>query len=344
MLYIKNAALCFSSEIEDSSGLLVEDRKINKIVRSDRYKPPAGADTLDLKGYLLAPGFIDVHLQGAGGADCLDGNASAMDIISHALPRSGVTSFLATTVFKKESNQHIGHIAEAMKRPAKANILGIHLEGPFINPHKKGMIKPDGIMKANAGNLGRVFKECRGALRMMTIAPEMPGALALIRRLKGEGVIAAIGHTDASYAAAQLGITAGISHTTHIFNAMRSLHHREPGPLAAVLLDKNVSVQLISDGIHIHPAVIKMVYRLKGVDGITLITDSMASLGLPDGRYVYDGREYESRAGVCTYKDGTLIGTSLPLNKMARRMMEYSGATLLEVLRMITLNPARVLG
>ncbi|MCX5715791.1 MAG: N-acetylglucosamine-6-phosphate deacetylase, partial [Candidatus Omnitrophica bacterium] len=209
--------------------------------------------------------------------------------------------------------------------------------------------------------LDKVLKTCNGKLKMMTIAPELSagggsamhrgkaglggkGALEIIKKLKKEKIIASFGHSDATFEETQKGIAAGINHATHLFNAMRSIHHRDPGPLPALLTDDRVSVQLIADGVHIHPEIIKLILKLKGVKNICLITDSMSSMGLPDGKYAYDGWNYESKDGACRYKDGTLIGTALPLNKIVKRMMEFTGISLNEALTMVTINPAKALG
>jgi N-acetylglucosamine-6-phosphate deacetylase len=206
------------------------------------------------------------------------------------------------------------------------------------------MIRPAGIKKCGRRYFDKVVKTCGGKLKMMTIAPELKGAMAIIKDLRARGAIASFGHSDADYEEALKGIRAGINHVTHIFNAMRPLHHRKPAGLGAVLADDGVSVQLISDGVHIHPAVVGLIVGLKGVRNIILITDSMSSQGMPGGRYAYDGLEYVSRAGACRYKDGTLIGTALPLNKMVQRFMRFGGVSLCDAVQAATANPARVLG
>jgi len=345
MIYIKNGEIYTPFKIIRNSGVLIEKDKIKRIGLSSSFVPPAKADVIDVEGKIVCPGFIDVHLQGAGGYDILDTSQEALEIISKTMPRYGVTSFLATTVFKKGKNPHIENCVDFMNKNSDgANILGIHLEGPFINPKKRGMIKPDGISGVNAKLYNRILKVTRGRLKMMTVAPELKGALGIIRDLRKKKIVASFGHSDADGDVTKKAIDAGITHTTHVFNAMRPIHHREPGPLGAILMDKRVSVQLISDGVHIHPSIVKLIVKLNGVDNCVLITDSMSSLGLPDGMYVYDCWEYESKKGACRYKDGTLIGTSLPLNKMMSRIAKFSGVNINDAIKMATLNPARVLG
>lgn len=322
-------------------GILIDRGKIKKVFRKGPRKIPPQAEILDARGKIVSPGFIDVHLQGAGGFDFLDAAPEAIEKISQALAGFGTTSYLATTVFKNGKNAHIESIVKGCRG---AECLGIHLEGPFVNKGKKGMIRENGIRGCSLSYLDKILNACAGQLKMMTIAPELKGATRIIRRLRKQKIIASFGHSNASCEETIKGISAGIDHATHLFNAMKSIHHRDPGPLPALLMDDRVCVQLISDGVHVHPEIIKLVLRLKGIKNICLITDSMSSMGLPDGKYVYDGWNYESKNGACRYKDGTLIGTALPLNKMIRRMMGFTGISLQDALGMVTINPAKALG
>ena len=347
MIYIKNAELCTPFRVIKNSHLVIYGKKIKKILSRPFKNIPTDAVVIDAKDNIICPGLIDVHLQGAGGYDFLDGTPMAIEKISQTLARFGTTSYLATTVFKNGANRHIENIVRVQGsgvRGQGSELLGIHLEGPFVNPMKKGMIRSDGIKKCSRGYFNKVLKVSGGKLRMMTIAPELKGAIKIIKGLKAKKIIVSFGHSDATYEEAQKGIKAGINHATHVFNAMRPLHHREPAGLAAVLMDDNVSVQLISDGVHIHPAIISLIIKLKGIKNIVLITDSMSSQGLPDGKYIYDRWEYDSKAGACRYKDGTLIGTALPLNKMIQRFIKFANVTLCEAVGAATINPARVLG
>lgn len=349
MIYIEHAKVYTPYKIIDDSGVLIDGRKIKKVIPAGRrIRFPSHTRVLDAKGRILCPGFIDVHIQGAGGCDFLDGTKDAIDKISRMLARFGTTSYLATTVFKNGGNPHIENIVTSAPVPQGlsrgAQLLGIHLEGPFVNPKRKGMIRPDGISEYSSDYFEKILKTTRGKLRMMTVAPELKGAPAIIKKLRRNGIIASFGHSDAGYEEARKGIDAGITHATHIFNAMRPIHHRDPGGLTAILMDEGVSAQLIADGVHIHPAVIKLIIKLKGIKNIILITDSMSSQGLPDGKYVYDGWRYYSKAGACRYKDGTLIGTALSLNRIVKRMAQCGGVSLPEAIQMATINPARILG
>jgi N-acetylglucosamine-6-phosphate deacetylase len=206
------------------------------------------------------------------------------------------------------------------------------------------MIHSDCLAPVDPGTLSRIMELTGGRLRMMTIAPELPGALQLISSLQAQGVICSFGHSQADYEQTVAGIRSGIRHTTHLFNAMMPMHHRSPGPVPALLEAQEVSAQVIADGIHIHPAVLRMAVRHLGEERLVLITDGMQAMGLPDGRYLYNGLEYESREGTARYRDGTLIGTSLGMSELVARCIRHTGCTLETAIRWASYNPARVLG
>jgi N-acetylglucosamine-6-phosphate deacetylase len=341
---IKNCRLFDAQDDKQTTSILIENGVISRIGRIDRKIHCD--NVLDAQGKIIAPGFIDVHIQGAGGADVLDGTVEALQAISQTCARFGTTSFLATTVFKPgRGNQHLAVAAEAVGRNlGGANLLGIHLEGPFISLQKRGMILPECICPPSRQVLNEVQAITGGHLRMMTIAPELPGSLPIVRSLVASGTVASFGHSSASYEQTIDGFNAGISHVTHLFNAMMSIHHRSPGPLVAIFQTHNVTAQLITDGVHIHPAVLGLTFGTLGPQRTIVITDGMQAIGLGDGRFVYNGIEYESKDGTARYKDGTLIGTALGLNQMVARFMTFTGCPLAAAIRTVTENPARLLG
>lgn len=206
------------------------------------------------------------------------------------------------------------------------------------------MIQEDCLAPANSRTLGRIRALCSDQLRMMTIAPELPGALQLIPTLKAEGVVCSFGHSQADYEQTVAGIQAGIHHATHLFNAMMPMHHRDPGPVPALLECGEVSAQIIADGVHIHPAMLRMAVQRLGGNRLVLITDGMQAMGLPDGRYLYNGLDYESKNGTTRYLDGTLIGTSLGLSELVARCARHGGCSLEQAVRAASYNPACVLG
>jgi len=341
-LLITNCRMFDVPEEAKTTSILMENGTINQI---GQIKPPADCNTLDAQGRIAAPGFIDVHIQGAGGADILDATPDALRAISQTCARFGTTSFLATTVFKpKHKNQHLTVAAEHVGRELSgATLLGIHLEGPFISMQKKGMIQPDCICPPSIQVLDDILDITNGQLRMMTIAPELPNSTQIIKRLIDSSVIASFGHSSATYEQTNDGFNAGISHVTHLFNAMPSLHHRAPGPLAAIFQTKHISAQLIPDGVHIHPAVLKFAYETLGPNRIIPITDGMQALGLGDGQFIYNGIEYESKNGAARYKDGTLIGTALGLSELLERFTSFTGCPFETAIKAVTQKTAELL-
>ncbi len=301
----------------------------------------------------ITPGMIDLHIHGAGGRDLMEGTPEAVQAVSRTLAAHGTTSFLATSVVCRElkQNRHLEIAAELCNgRGAEgAEILGLHVEGPYVNPARAGLIRHDRIWLPDRKNLSDLLGLGKGAFRMFTMAPELPGALDLLPVLEDAGAVGSLGHTDATFDEAKAGFKKGIRHVTHLYNAMRGLHHREPGALGAVLTDHGVTVQLITDGVHVHPEVLRWTGRVLKPEALVLITDALPAAGLPDGIYAYDGREYESKDGSAWQlkggsERGSLFGTTLLLDGMLRRAIGFMGITFPEAIRMATLNPARTLG
>ncbi len=343
-LLITNCRLFNAPDDKQTTSILIENGTITQIGQIDSS---AGCNNiLDAQGRLIAPGFIDIHIQGAGGADILDASTKALKAISQTCARFGTTSFLATTVFKpNQKNQHLTLAAEHVGRDlGGANLLGIHLEGPFISPQKKGMILPNCICQPSLQLLDKIQDITNGHLKIMTIAPELPGSLRVIQHLADSNIIASFGHSSATYEQTLAGFDAGISHVTHMFNAMPPLHHRAPGPLVAIFQTKHVTAQLIADGVHIHPSVLKFTFEMLGPNRIIPITDGMQALGLADGKFIYNGVEYESKEGTARYKDGTLIGTALGLSQLLQKLMAFTDCPLDLAIKTVTQNPAGLLG
>lgn len=343
-LLISNCRLYDSAQANADGWVLLRDGTIEQLGHGETA--PRAESVLDAGGRLLAPGFIDVHIQGAGGADVLDATPEALATIAQTCARSGVTSYLATTVYKPgQDNRHLEVASECIGRDlGGARLLGTHLEGPFISPKKRGMIQPDCLTAPGPSALEAILRRTGGGLAMMTVAPELPGGLDLVRALVDHGVVASLGHTSASYEETLRGFDAGINHVTHLFNAMPSLHHRDPGPLAAVFERPDVTVQVIADGVHSHPSVVRLAYAAVGPGRFVTITDGMQALGLPDGHYTYNDIPYEARDGAARYKDGTLIGTALGLNRILARLIQFTGCSTATAIRTVTENAAAVLG
>jgi N-acetylglucosamine-6-phosphate deacetylase len=324
--------------------LLLDGGSIARI--GDAPASPGGIPTLDAGGRILIPGLIDLHIHGAGGADLLDGSPEGLEEMSRTLARLGTTSFLGTTfLWPATGSAHLRVAAERVGADlGGARMLGLYLEGPFINPERRGGLPREAVLPPSSDALRRVLEQTAGTLRLMTIAPELPEGLRLIEELTENGVVPAFGHSDASYRQTRDGIEAGIRHVTHLFNAMRGLHHREPGPLVAIHEAGDLPVELIGDGVHVDRHVIRWARSLFGPGRLLSITDAMRTAGLPDGRYRYGGRDFESRDGAARYMDGTLIGTSLGLLQVVLRLREFTGCSLAEAVESASRAPARRLG
>jgi len=307
----------------------------------------------------ITPGLIDLHLHGAGGYDLMDGTAESVEAVSRTLVRHGTTAYLATSMVKRDipANRHLSIAAELTGRvDGGAEILGIHVEGPFVNPLRGGLIRPDRIWPPNRKDLDQILEVAHKKLRMMTMAPELPGSMDLLKPLADAACIGSLGHTEAAFDQARAGFKQGIRHVTHLYNAMRGLHHREPGALGAVLMDHGVTAQLICDGVHVHPELLRWTLEVLSPDAIVLITDALPAAGLADGIYTYDGRPYHSENGSAWYRvpktpsvpgtdvRGQLFGTTCLLDELVRRAMRFMGVTFPQAVRMASLNPARTLG
>jgi N-acetylglucosamine-6-phosphate deacetylase len=340
-LLISNCRLFDAPSGGQATSILIEDGVLARVGSADPCE-----NTLDAEGRIIAPGFIDVHIQGAGDADVLDGTVEALSAISRTSARFGVTGFLATTVFKPGGpNEHLAVAADCVGRDlGGAALLGIHLEGPFISTVKKGMIQPDCICPPSRQILDEILNATGDHLNLMTIAPELPECLPIIRSLVDSGTVASFAHSDATYEQTLAGFDAGISHVTHLFNAMAPCHHRSPGPLVAIFQDDHVTAQLIPDGVHIHPAVLRLAFEMLGPERTIPITDGMQAIGLGDGKFVYNGIEYESKDGTARYADGTLIGTALGLSQLLKRFVDFTDCPLDTAIRTVTQNPAGLLG
>ncbi len=343
-LLIQNCTLYDAPEGEPPCSILVEDGRIVRV--GPGQAGDSAEHVIDATGAIVAPGLIDVHIQGAGGADVFDATPEAIRTISATCARFGVTSFLATTLYKPGlANEHLKVAAGCVGQDlGGAELLGIHLEGPFIAMEKRGMIGAECLGEAALATLEAIYELTGSTLKMMTIAPELPGSLAIIKTLVDRGAVAALGHTCATYDETLAGFEAGIDHVTHLFNAMPSIHHRAPGPAGAIFERQEITAQVISDGVHLHPSIVRMVYKELGPKRVVTITDGMQAMGLPDGRYEFNGKPYEAKGGTARYKDGTLIGTAVGLNRIVARLAEFTGCSPATAIKTATENAARVIG
>ena len=295
---------------------------------------------------LICPGLIDVHVHGGAGYDAMDDAPEAMNGISNYLAAGGVTGFLATTQTapRKDLFESVKRIVEPAETGLSgARLLGLHLEGPYLSEEKRGAQHVDAIRAPDIEELRELHGAAGELLRIVTLAPEVPGALGAISWLADHGIVASAGHTDADYDTALAAFGHGMSHISHLYNGMRGLHHREPGILGAALTDGRVSVELIADGLHVHPAALRLAALCKGPAKTVLVSDSIKPAGLPDGEYTYRGRRMMLRDGLVRLPDGVIAGSSIRLNDAVRVMVEEAGFSVSEAVQMASHSPARVL-
>jgi len=334
---------------------LLEDRIIiiekGKIIAiTDKKEDLAilkNVEIIEAQNKFIVPGYIDIHVHGGGGSDVMDGEYEAIKQVATTHSRFGTTAFLPTTMTmtKDKIIKSLKSIHEArLKGTGTAEILGIHLEGPYINPEKKGAQKEEDIKKVSVEEFLEFNQASGNLIRLVTIAPEMPGAIDFIRWLHQQGIIVSVGHSNATYKQVQEGIQAGLSHVTHIFNAMRGLHHREPGVVGAALSSPKLIVEMIADGIHLHPIVLKMLTQIKESEKLVLITDAMRATGFKEGTYDLGGQEVIVTQGQAKLKNGTLAGSVLTMDKAVKNLVTKVGISLLNAAQMASYNPAKCLG
>ena len=303
------------------------------------------ADALDFADDICSPGFVDMHIHGAFGKDTMDGDIEAIKTMSEFVVQHGTTSFLPTTMTASSAavRQSLEAVHACMKDEMPgAQPLGVHLEGPFINPAAKGAQIESEIKYPAVGEFEEMCGPNMSVAKTITLAPEREGAEALIRFLSDKGIVPIIGHTKATYQQAKESFDWGVRHATHMYNAMTPLHHREPGVVGALLEDDRVTVELIADLIHVHPAVIKVTLAAKGAQHIALVTDAMSAAGLEAGTYQLGGQDVFMKDGEARLADGTLAGSVLTQDK-ALQNLASQGVALEDILEMLTATPARII-
>ena len=314
---------------------------------------PRQSESLDFPSSTLAPAFFDVHIHGAAGHDVMDATPEALHAIGNFLATKGTGAYLATTVTAPldRTLRAVSGLAKLIKNPELtaddsmpfAKPLGIHLEGPFLSHEKCGVQPVEHMLPPDTATFDRIFEAAEGTVRLMTIAPELPGAIELIQHATQRGVRISLGHTNATAAEARNAIAAGAVSATHTFNAMRQLDHREPGILGTVLTTDSLYAELICDGIHVAPEMVRLWYRAKGARRGILVTDAMSAAGMPDGEYLLGGFAVQVANGRAAAR-GKLAGSVLTLDRALTNIMEYTSAPLAELLPMMTTNPAAMTG
>ncbi len=332
-----------------SPVLLVEDGIVTKLGSRNSVEIPTSAALRDFYGATLAPGFIDIHIHGSSGYDVMQGEQKGLERMASFLAQRGVTSFLATTVTAERSVllAAVERLAEQIQNwpsdLAAAMPIGIHMEGPWISKLRCGVHPTSAIENPSLEMFDRYYRAANGYLRLLTVAPELPGAIELIGEAVKRGVRVSLGHTDGEMRDADAAIQAGATHATHTFNAMRPLNHRAPGVLGRVLESDSLSAEIIADGIHVDPLVVDLFLRCKGTEQAVLATDAISAAGMPDGKYKLGTFEVMVRGARCEL-GGKLAGSILTLDRAVQNVMQFSKWSLSQSVRLATSNPARVLG
>ena len=331
--------------------LVVEDGRIAEVSARAGKEIPREATVVDLGDVTLAPGFFDIHIHGGAGLDVMRAAPADLPRLGKFLATHGVTAYFPTTVAAPldATCAALDRLADAIEAtatngdPVQARPLGIHLEGPFLSHKRRGVHPPENLVVPTIAVFDRLWQAARGHVRVLTIAPEIPGAMEVISEAARRNVLVSIGHSDAEMPVAQAAVKAGARHATHTFNAMRPLDHREPGIVGEVLSNNQITADMIVDGIHVDPVVVELFLKAKGVDRAVLITDAISATGMPDGRYMLGPIEVDVKDGKAT-SGNSLAGSVLTMDRAVRNVTKFSRWSLRDAVRAATLNPARAVG
>ncbi|MGB7283035.1 MAG: N-acetylglucosamine-6-phosphate deacetylase [Candidatus Acidiferrum sp.] len=342
-------ALTPAAEISDA-GILIRDGVIEELGPREGMRLPVDAQEISALDKIAIPGFLDVHIHGAGGHDVMEGTAEALAGVTKTVARHGTTSFVATTVTASLDDtirgvEGIAHYISQQHETddTRAEVLGIHFEGPFLSPARRGVHPPEWLRLPSAELLEKFLQAAAGNAQILTIAPELLGAIPCIDAARNAGMIAAVGHTDATYEQTRAAIAHGARHAVHVYNAMRPFSHRDSGVIGAVLTSPEVTAELIADGVHVEETAMRVLLQAKGPERMILISDGTAATGMPDGNYTLGKLEVTVTNGICRNSEGKLAGSTLTLDRALRNIVAL-GIPLADAVRMLTLNPAALLG
>jgi N-acetylglucosamine-6-phosphate deacetylase len=346
-LLVVDAGSVLSPADKFSPGrIVIRNGRIDAVGLLSDLRLPEQAEHVDASTFTVVPGFIDPHIHGSAGADVMDATFASMNTISRALASHGTTSFLPTTV--SASPEILGSTLDRLSTVLHesfegATPIGIHLEGPFINEQKRGTHRANNVRLPDQLLVSDWIERARGNLKLLTMAPELDGATAVARFARASGVTVAMGHSNASFDEATAASNNGTHYAVHTFNAMRAFSHRDSGIAGAVLSDDRIFAEIIADGIHVSPEVVRIFARSKGRERILLVTDAISATGMPDGSYNLGTDKVQVRAGVCRDNEGRLAGSTLTQDAALRNFVAYSGMRMDDAVFGLTLNPARAL-
>jgi N-acetylglucosamine-6-phosphate deacetylase len=346
VLAIDGRSIFSPTEHFSPGRLIVRDGVIEQVGRTDQIPLPDGAHRIDAANYIVTPGFIDPHIHGCGGVDVMDGTYESLNAISRIIVRHGTTSFLPTTVSSPIDvlDGAVERLGSLLSRTFDgARPLGIHLEGPFISTMKRGTHKASNVVPPNVALFRQWIALSRETIRLVTVAPELEGINAILMSALEAGVTVAMGHSNASFEDAGSAASRGVHYAVHTFNAMRDFTHRDPGIVGAVLSDERIFAEIIADGIHVHPSVVRILARAKGKSRVLLVTDAISATDMPDGEYVLGPDLVQVTGGVCRDNEGRLAGSTLTQEIALKNFVEWSSFPFQDALLALTLNPALAL-
>lgn len=342
--YIKNAEIYREKDIL-KGNIVIEGQTIASITE-ENIEAPSQAKIIDARGLKVIPGFIDGHIHGAAGADTMDATAEAIHTIAKELPKEGTTSFLPTTITqsKENINKALENIAIYENKKGTAQVLGIHLEGPFIEESKKGAQPGEHIIKPDLAQFNEWQKISNGKIKTITMAPEHDEKGNFITSLSKAGINISAGHTDANFKDMEKAVKLGVRQLTHLCNAMNGIHHRDVGAVGSAFLLEDLRAELIADGIHVEAAMLQLIYNNLGSDRIILITDAMRAKGLEAGNYELGGQPVIVTEDRAQLENGSLAGSILKMDEAARIMLSLEGVGIEDIIKMASVNPAKQIG
>ena len=343
MLAVRNACVITPFEVLTEADLVLQGGKVFAV--GPGVARHEECEAIDASGYIVAPGFVDIHVHGSAGHDTMDGTREAIEGMAKHFVKHGVTSFLPTTLTMagEDIMASVSAVHECQQNPIEgAQPLGVHLEGPYIDAAKKGAQPEQHVRTAATLDYHGFFS--LGNVRLISLAPEVEDNKALIGYARSRGAAVAVGHSSASFEQVAEAVKLGVNQSTHTFNQMEGIHHRKPGTVGAALMLDDIFAQFIADGVHLHPAIVKMIVQLKGPERAVLITDAIRGAGMPDGEYELGGQPITVKDGAVRLKDGTLAGSTLTMDQGVRNIAAFTGRPLRECIQMATWTPARSIG
>jgi len=345
-LVVDAGSVLSPAETFSPGRIIIRNGRIDAVGLISDLRLPENAEHVDALRFTVVPGFIDPHIHGSAGLDVMDATFLSMNSISRTLASHGTTSFLPTTV--SASPEILGNTLDRLSTILQQSFegaipIGIHLEGPFISEQKRGTHRANNVRFPDQKLLSDWILRAQGKLKLLTMAPELDGATIVARFARASGVTVAMGHSNASFDEATAAADNGTHYAVHTFNAMRAFSHRNSGIAGAVLSDDRIFAEIIADGVHVSPEVVRIFARSKGRERVLLVTDAISATGMPDGRYTLGTDEVQVQAGICRDEEGRLAGSTLTQDAALRNFIAYSGMRMEDAVFGLTLNPARAL-